>query len=120
MRPRHVIGRDGTPRVTRAGSTTVRRLLLAAVGCWLIGELSLLGLGGPDGWPIMAGWAGAAAVVAVAARLLTPVGRALGATVLVPLCVLLIFEGGVVFLPSAVVLTAAALAALPRRRGHVG
>jgi hypothetical protein len=36
--------------------------------------------------------------------------------VLVPACVLLVFEGGLFFLPSAVVLTAAAVVALPRGR----
>jgi hypothetical protein len=89
---------------------------VAAAGCWLLAELSVLGLGGVEAWPTMVAWAGAGVVVAAAARALSPRGRALAASVLVPACVLLVFEGGLFFLPSAIVLTAAAVVALPRGR----
>jgi hypothetical protein len=106
--------RGSSPR-RHGRERTTRRLVQAAAGCWVLAELSVLGLGGRDAWPTLLGWAAAALVVVGAARVLSRVAQALAASVLVPVCVLLAFEGGLFFLPSAVVLTAAAVAALPRR-----
>jgi predicted metal-dependent phosphoesterase TrpH len=109
---------DGVITAARRG--TARRLVLGAAGCWVIALLTVVTVVGSDAWPLALSWAAAGLVVAAGGRVLPPRPRALVASVLVPVCALFVFEGGLFFLPAAVVLTAAAVVALPRARGTVG
>jgi hypothetical protein len=76
----------------------------AFLGCFLI-FVSV----GPQSWPLVLGWLGAALVVGLV-WLQMPPGLKLGfAVFLLALCILLTWEGGLFFVPSAVALIVASL-----------
>ena len=87
-----------------------RWLVGTAVVAWLASEVVILYAVGWVSWPVVLGWALAAGVVAIVARVL-PTGwpRVLAAAALLPLCVLLTWEGGLFMLPAAFALLGAAL-----------
>jgi hypothetical protein len=76
----------------------------AILGCFLI-FVSV----GPQSWPLVLGWLGAALVVGLV-WLQLPAGLKLGfAVLLLAACVLLTWEGGLFFVPSALALTVASV-----------
>lgn len=85
----------------------------AAAGLALAGCLLILVSVGPESWPLVLGWLGASLVIGFAWTRLTQTFRLGLAVSLLPVCVLLTWEGGLFFAPSAVALI---LASLRRRR----
>jgi len=75
----------------------------------LLGCLLILVSVGPQSWPLVLGWLGATLVVGLAWMLLSPTLRLGFAVCLLPLCVILTWEGGLFFVPSAVALIVASL-----------
>lgn len=67
---------------------------------------------GPESWPLVVLWLGVCLVVGCV-WLAMPALRLAMSVVLLPLCVLFTWEGGLFFFPSAVALVVASLA-----RGH--
>jgi hypothetical protein len=82
--------------------------ILAAAGCVVI----FAGVG-PQSWPFVLGWVAASLVVAIAWEILAPALRLALALVLLPACVVLTWEGGLFFVPSAIALV---VASVPVRR----
>jgi hypothetical protein len=64
------------------------------------------------GWPLVAGWLPASVIVGFLWSRLTPTWRLALAFGLIPLCVLLTWEGGLFFVPAAIALI---IASIPRR-----
>src|SRR5437867_4308905 len=81
--------------------------LLALAACLSI----LLGVG-PGSWPLLVGWLAAIILVATVWEA-APVVRVGMAIALIPLCILLTWEGGLFFVPSAAALVI--LAVVERR-----
>lgn len=81
----------------------------AAAGLALAGCLLILVSVGPESWPLVLGWLGASVAIGLAWSRLTQTLRLGLAVSLLPMCVLLTWEGGLFFLPSAVALILASL-----------
>lgn len=64
---------------------------------------------GAESWPIVFGWLGASLVIGLVWSRLTQSFRFGLAVSLLPVCVLLTWEGGLFFVPSAVALILASL-----------
>jgi len=80
--------------------------ILAAVA---IALLLPFALAFPSAWILVAGWAVGAVVVGIAWRQLHGNARLLMAIVLIPFCILLTWEGGLVLVPAALALVVAAV-----------
>ena len=85
--------------------------LLALVGCAYI-----LASVGSEALPLVVGWLAACLLVGLAWERATPTFRVVLATGLVPVCVVLTWEGGLYFLPSAVALMVASMSSRWHRR----
>jgi hypothetical protein len=81
---------------------------LAVTGCALI-----FALVGPGSWPIVAGWLLGSLLVGLLCEQLAPSLRLALALGLLPVCVLLTWEGGLFFVPSVIALI---VASIPGRR----
>jgi hypothetical protein len=82
------------------------------------GWLTILALVGPGAWPLLVLWLLAIALVTWVWSRVPPVVRVALALVLLPLCVLFTWEGGLFFLPAALalfMLEAASRCAVRRR-----
>jgi hypothetical protein len=79
-----------------------------------LGGLLILTLGGPEGWPIVVGWLAASVLVGLVWQAMAPSLRLALALVLLPLCILLTWEGGLFFVPSAIALVIASIPARHR------
>jgi hypothetical protein len=90
----------------------VKRMREAAAGLAVAGCLLILVLVGPESWPLVLGWLGASLAIGLAWSRLTQTFRFGLAVSLLPVCVLLTWEGGLFFVPSAIALILASL------RGH--
>ena len=87
-----------------------------SVALFVAGEAAIFFAAGAASWPLLVAWALGALVVLLGARIVHGrLERSILAGLLVPACVLLVFEGGLFFLPSAVTLFVAAV-----RDGHEG
>jgi hypothetical protein len=75
-----------------------------AAGCVLI-----FALVGPESWPLVLGWLAASLLVGLLWERLAPSFRLALAVGLLPVCVLLTWEGGLFLLPSVIALTAASI-----------
>jgi hypothetical protein len=82
--------------------------VLVAVGCALIFTLV-----GPKSWPLVLGWLAASLLVGLLWGRLAHSFRLALAIGLLPVCVLLTWEGGLFLLPSVIALT---VASIPGRR----
>jgi hypothetical protein len=80
-----------------------------AAGFALLGCLLILVSVGPQSWPLVLGWLGASLVVSLVWIRLPQALRLALAVTLVPVCVLLTWEGGLFFVPGAVALVVASL-----------
>jgi hypothetical protein len=69
-----------------------------------VGWLAILALVGPAAWPLLIPWLLAIALVTWIWSRVPAVARIALALVLVPLCVVLTWEGGLFFLPAAIAL----------------
>jgi hypothetical protein len=84
----------------------------AAAGLALAGCLLIFVAVGPESWPLVVGWLAASLAIGVVWSRLTQALRFALAVSLLPICVLLTWEGGLFFVPSAIALILASL------RGH--
>jgi hypothetical protein len=71
---------------------------------WAAGLLALPALTGGAAWPLALGWAAAGAVLSLVWRALAarPRARAAAGAAVIPVLVLLTFEGGLFLIPAAV------------------
>jgi hypothetical protein len=91
-------------------------LVKSTVALFVAGEAFIFAAVGVASWPVLVGWAAAAVVVAGVTQLVRrPVSRVILAALLLPGCVITVFEGGLFFVPAA---TALFLAADMDRRHH--
>ena len=85
-----------------------------SLAMFVAGEAAILLAAGLDAWPLLVAWGLGALVVLLGARLFHGrLERAVLSGLLMPACVLLVFEGGLFFLPAAVTLFVATV-----RDGH--
>jgi hypothetical protein len=85
-------------------------LVKGAMGLFVVAAVVILGSVGWDAYWLVVAWGVAALVLAFGARVVRgPLARVALCATLIPLCVLLTFEGGLFFLPAAVVLLLAAV-----------
>ena len=88
-----------------------------AMGLFVVAEVVILAAVGWDAYWLVVAWGVAALVIAFGARVVrAPLARAAVCAALVPLCVLLTFEGGLFFLPAVVALLLATLQQWRTRR----
>ena len=81
-----------------------------SVALFVAGEAAIFVAVGAASWPLLVAWALGALVVALGARLVHGrLQRSVMTGLLLPACVLLVFEGGLFFLPAAVTLFVAAV-----------
>lgn len=85
-------------------------LVKIALGLFLAAEALILVAVGWQAWWLVVAWAVGGLVLALGARSVRPpLARVLICAALVPLCVVLTFEGGLFFVPPAVALLLAAV-----------
>lgn len=86
---------------------TARRI---AAGLAVAGCASVFAAVGLESWPLVLCWLAAAGVIGLIWSRVPPVLRLALALPLLPLCVLLTFEGGLFFVPSVIALIVASVA----------
>jgi len=92
-------------------------LVKISVALFVAGEVFILAAVGVESWPVLAGWALVALVVAGVTRLVRrPALRIILSALLLPACVITTFEGGLFFVPAAAALFLAAV----MDRAHYG
>jgi hypothetical protein len=81
-----------------------------SVALFAAGEAAIFLAVGPASWPLLVAWALGALVVLLGARLVHGrLPRSIWSGLLMPACLLLVFEGGLFFLPAAVAVFLAAV-----------